>query len=160
PAAFFCYGDGGADETDETGRPRLLRHKHSFDPQREPFADGRDAYAPLVWQCRYSGIEVPDSLWRYVEFGKGKPYSDDQAEHLAARPDVFRDFDAWVDEFAAFVAAKGKVPPGQYRAYGHERPGHVWADLKLKWREWRLRLGVPPAGSSPARQQELGLNRD
>ena len=48
----------------------------------------RDAYAPLVWQCRYSGIEVPDELWRYVEFGKGKKYSDNQAEHIAAEADV------------------------------------------------------------------------
>jgi hypothetical protein len=58
------------------------------------------------------------------------------------------------------VAQKGKVEPGEYRAYGYRRPGHRWADLKLKWRELRLRLGVPPAGSSPARQQALGLNRD
>jgi hypothetical protein len=36
----------------------------------------------------------------------------------------------------------------------------AWADVKLKWREVRLRLGIPPRGSSPARQQELGLNRD
>src|SRR5262249_45056851 len=69
------YGDGGADETGPDGRPRLLRHKEDFDPAREPFADERDAYAPLVWQCRYSGVEVPDHLWRYVEFGQGVPDS-------------------------------------------------------------------------------------
>jgi hypothetical protein len=117
-------------------------------------------YGPLVWQCRYSGIEVPDRLWKYVEFGRGKKYSDNQAEDMARGTDVFGEFDAWVDAFAAFVAAKGKVEPGPYRAYGHRRPGHRWADVNLKWREWRLGLGIPPAGSSPARQQELGLNRD
>ncbi len=36
-AAFFCYGDGGGDELDDTGRPRILRHKHYFDPDKEPF---------------------------------------------------------------------------------------------------------------------------
>jgi hypothetical protein len=159
-AGFFGYGDGGADELASNGRPRLLRHKPYFDPRAEPFQDERDAYAPLVWQCRYSGIEVPDALWRYVEFGRGRKYSDNQAEQMATETDVFRDFDAWVDEFAAFVRQKGKVPPGEYRAFGHKRPGHRWEDLKLKWREWRLGLGVPPAGSSPARHQELGLNRD
>jgi multimeric flavodoxin WrbA len=159
-AGFFCYGDGGADELAADGRPRLLRHKAYFEPEAEPFTNDRDSYAPLVWQCRYSGIEVPDELWRYVEFGKGKKYSDNQAEHIAAEADVYRAFDAWTDAFAAFVRQRGKVPPGEYRAYGHRRPGHGWADLKLKWREWRLGLGVPPAGSSPARQQELGLNRD
>jgi hypothetical protein len=159
-AAFFCYGDGGADELDATGRPKLLGHKHYFDPEQEPFEDERDAYAPLVWQCRYSGIEVPDSLWRYIEFGRGKKYSDNQAEHMATETDVFMQFDEWVAAFTKFVADKGKVPPGKYRAYGYKAASHRWADVKLKWREWRMGLGVPPAGSSPARQQELGLNRD
>lgn len=159
-AGFFCYGDGGGDELDATGRPKPLRHKNYFDPNEEPFENDRDAYAPLVWQCRYSGIEVPDFLWRYVEFGRGKKYSDNQAEHMATETSIFHDFDAWTEAFAEFVAQKGKVEPGKYRAYGYKPPGHLWADLKLKWREFRMGLGVPPAGSSPAKQQELGLNRD
>jgi hypothetical protein len=52
------------------------------------------------------------------------------------------------------------VPPGEFRAYGHVRPSHRLADLQLKWRELRMSAGVPPAGSSPARQQERGLNDD
>jgi hypothetical protein len=56
--------------------------------------------------------------------------------------------------------AAGKVEPGEYRAYGYKPPGHLLADLKLRWREWRTSLGVPPTGSSPAAQQKLGLNRD
>ena len=71
-AAFFCYGDGGGDELDQSGRPKKLRHKSWFDPEEEPFENGRDAYAPLVWQSRYSGIEVPDHLWCYEEFGVGR----------------------------------------------------------------------------------------
>jgi hypothetical protein len=47
-AAFFCYGDGGGDELEKDGRPRLLRHKHYFDPDAEPFENDREAYAPLV----------------------------------------------------------------------------------------------------------------
>jgi len=159
-AAFFCYGDGGADESDATGRPRQLRHPEYFDPASEPFANGRDAYAPLAWQCRYSGVEVPDALWCYAEFGKGRKYSDNQAEHLPADAGVLEDFDRWAAGFADFVGRKGKVEPGRYRAYGYERPGHRWADVKLKWREIRIGLGVPPDGSSPARQDRLGINRD
>ncbi len=159
-AGFFCYGDGGGDELDERGRPKLLRHKQYFDPEKEPFENDRDTYAPLVWQCRYSGVEVPDQLWRYVEFGRGKKYSDNQAEHMATETDVFQDFDAWADAFAAFVGAKGKVEPGKYRAYGYEAPGHLGADIKAKFRELRTGLGFPPEGSSPARQEELGLNED
>lgn len=159
-AGFFCYGDGGADETDRSGRPRALRHPEYFDPQQEPFDDERLAYAPLVWQCRYSGIEVPDPLWRHAGFGMGKPYSDNQAEHMSVDASAMEPFDAWLDAFTAHVARKGLVPPGRYRAHGHEPPGHRLADWKLKWRELRMRAGHPPAGSSPAAQQALGLNRD
>jgi len=158
-AGFFCYGDGGGDELDPAGRPKLLRHPEYFDPSQEPFDDMRQTYAPLVWQCRYSGIEVPDPLWRYTEFGQGRKYSDNQAEDMPAQG-VWAPFDAWTDAFATFVAQKGQVQPCQYRAYGYEPPGHRWADLKLKWRELRLGTGHPPKGSSPAAQEEMGLNQD
>ena len=159
-AGFFCYGDEGADEMGADGRPAKLRHKAWFDPEAEPFGNEREAYAPLVWQSRYSGIEVPDALWAYGTTGKGKPYADDQAEHMV-RDTAFMDaFDRWTDAFAAFVGAKGKVEPGAHRAYGHKAGGHRWADAKLKWRAVRLGLGAPPAGSSPAEQQRLGLNDD
>lgn len=159
-AGFFCYGDGGADELDTDGRPKLLRDKQYFNPESEPFDNERDSYAPLVWQCRYGGIEVPDHLWRYVEFGKDKKYSDNQAEDMARQTTVFADFDRWCEEFASFVGAKGKVEPGTYRAYGYEAPGHLKADLKAKWREIRTGLGYPPRGSSAHQQQKLDLNKD
>jgi hypothetical protein len=120
----------------------------------------RDCYAPLVWQCRYGGVEVPDRLWTYREFGRGKKYSDNQAEHMVRDEAVLVDFDRWVNEFATFAGAKGKVPPGRYRAYGRETPGHLLQDAKLLWRDIRMRAGVPLRDSSPARQQELGLNED
>lgn len=159
-AGFFCYGDGGGDELDASGRPRILEHDQWFDPAAEPFDDMRDSYAPLVWQCRYSGIEVPDVLWRYVEFGSGVPYSQNQAEDMVERPEVLRAFDDWTDQFRRHVATKGQVPPGRYRAYGYEPPSHLVADLKTKWRGLRMALGRPVTGSSPAIQQALGLNRD
>lgn len=159
-AAFFCYGDGGGDELDAQGRPKILRHKPYFDSEQEPFDDMREAYAPLAWQCRYGGVEVPDSLWTYCEFGLGKKYSDNQAEDMAGEPGVLPAFDRWTDAFTAFVRQKGKVQPGQYRAYGYEAPGHLLRDAKLLWRDVRMRAGHPPADSSPALQQDQGLNRD
>jgi hypothetical protein len=159
-AGFFCYGDGGGDELDETGRPRTLRHRDYFDPEQEPFADMRQTYAPLVWQCRYSGIEVPDALWTYMEFGNDRKYSDNQAEHMTSDPEVVAAFDAWTDAFAAHAAHKGAVPPGRYRAFGYEPPSHMIADLKTKWRGLRAATGKPIPGTSPAIQQERGLNRD
>jgi len=159
-AAFFCYGDGGGDEMDPAGRPKVLRHPEYFDPAREPFGEMRDAYAPLVWQCRYGGVEVPDPLWHYEDSGLGVKYSDNQAEDMIREPGVMSAFDGWVDRFVAHVNVKGTVPPGKHRAFDQEQPSHRIADLKLKWRELRMRAGWPREGSSPQVQQELGLNRD
>ena len=159
-AAFFCYGDGGGDELDSSGRPQILSHKEYFPADEEPFGNMRDSYAPLVWQCRYGGVEVPDSLWTYLEFGRGKKYSDNQAEDMAGDAAVMKEFDEWVARFADFVRLKEKVRAGKYRAYGYKAPGHLIRDAKLLWRDVRMRVGVPPEGSSPAAQQELNLNRD
>jgi hypothetical protein len=159
-AAFFCYSDEGADEMDSSGRPEKLRHKEWFDPDAEPFDDMRQAYAPLVWQSRFSGIEVPDALWSHALTGVGLPYSENQSEDMIEEEEFVAAFDAWTARFAAFVAAKGKVEPGCYRAYGREAPGHRWPDLKLKWRETRIKAGMAPASSSPGRQEKLGLNDD
>ncbi|MCI0537209.1 MAG: hypothetical protein L0Z50_18480 [Verrucomicrobiales bacterium] len=159
-AGFFCYGDGGGDELDGSGRPKILQCKDYFNPEEEPFQNDRQSYATLVWQCRYGGIQVPDTLWRYVEFGRGKKYSDNQAEHMVAETGVLGVFDEWVSAFAEFVRQKGKVPAGRYRAFGYKPAGHRWADAKLKWRDLRMRAGQAPEGSSPRRQSELGLNDD
>ncbi len=120
----------------------------------------RDAYAPLVWQSRYSGIEVPDALWTYAATGVGQPYSENQAEHMIEQTGFMHAFDEWVQGFADFVAAKGKVEPGEFRAFGFEAPSARLADAKLMVRDWRLRLKIPPSGSSPEAQQRLGLKRD
>jgi hypothetical protein len=157
-AALFGYGYGGGDEIGDDGRPRKLRHKAYFDPREEPFENDRDAFAPLVWQCRYSGIEVADEPWVYCEFGEGKKYSDNQAEDIPAG--TWGAFDRWCDSFAAFAEAKGKLSPGRFRAFGYEPPAQRWADMKLAWRSARIATGHPPHGSSPERQQDLGLNDD
>ena len=83
-----------------------------------------------------------------------------QAEHMARDTEFLERFDAWTDELAAFVRAKGKVPPGKYRAFGYDPPKHRWADAKLWWRDRRMRLGFPMQGTSPEIQRDMGLNRD
>lgn len=114
-AAFFCHGDDGGDEMDEQNVPHILEHKEYFDGAAEPFADMRQAYAPLVWQCRYSGIEVPEALWAYDTMGRGKPYSANQIADIPAR--TFAQFDAWTDRFRDFVAAKGTMQDRPYPAH-------------------------------------------
>jgi multimeric flavodoxin WrbA len=159
-AAFFCYGDEGADEMDETGRPKILQHKNYFDPQKEPFANERDAYAPLVWQCRYGGVEVPDQLWKYCTTGKGRKYSGNQAEDMIKENEFIALFECWVQDFKGFVTQKGKVPPNKYGAYGYEPPKHIWANVQDGIRYFRMMVGKPPKGSSPQVQQALDLNKD
>ena len=159
-AAFFCYGDLGGDEIDESGRPAVLQHKHYFNPQEEPFGNERDAYAPLVWQCRYGGIEVPDPLWKYSLFGKDKKYSESQAEDMVRDDAVMQQFDDWVKEFATFVELKGKVKPGKYRAYGYNPPSHFFKELRLGWKYFRMMIGKPVKNSSPWYQEKYGLNKD
>jgi multimeric flavodoxin WrbA len=159
-AAFFCYGDDAADERKPDGRPVYLNHAGYFDPAREPYRDLRACYAPLVWQCRFSGIEVPETLWKYADFGKGRKYSDNQAEDIPKETDFLKTFDKWTHSFARFVGDKGKIKPGKYRAFRCQAPGHRWADIKLWKRDLSMRLGIPPAGSSPETQQKLGLNDD
>ncbi len=159
-AAFFSYGEDAADERDESGRPVYLRHPEYFDPAAEPYRDQRECFAPLVWQCRFSGIEVPDPLWRFEAFGKGHKYSDNQAEDMPREPRFLQAFDTWTRDFAEFVQNKGKVEPGQFRAFGYKAPGHKWADIKLFGRDLAMRVGHPPQNSSPQVQQDLGINQD
>jgi len=159
-AAFFCYGDGGGDEMDEHNVPKILHHKNYFDGQAEPFDNERDAYAPLVWQCRYGGIEVPDALWAHATSGKDQKYSDNQSEDVIKDTAFMQSFDQWVEEFQRFVGHKGKVSPGKYRAFGKKTPSHLWNELKTGIRSWKLRFGKPPEGSSPWMQKKLHLNRD
>ncbi len=159
-AAFFCYGDNGGDELDETGRPEILMHKEYFNPDDEPFENDHDAYRPLVWQCRYGGVEVPDNLWRYEVIGEGKKYSDMQAEHMIEEEKFMQAFDNWTIAFTEFVRRKGKVKPNKYRAYGYEPPPHFAANIKDGIRYFKMMICHPPKNSSPEKQQKLKLNKD
>ncbi|MBV9990328.1 MAG: flavodoxin family protein [Alphaproteobacteria bacterium] len=106
-AAFFSYGDAGANE-EVDGVPKKLAHPEWFEAKAQPPED--QAYLGLVWQCRYSGIEVPDALWKHTTFGAGKPYADDQAEDLDGETKGLAQFDAWTDAFVGRVTAKGILP--------------------------------------------------
>jgi hypothetical protein len=110
-AAFFCYGNLGANELDGDNRPKILRHKEWFAPSEEPYQGGeREAYQGLVWQCRFSGIEVPDHLWQHASIGLNRPYADDQAEDMMSETEALACLDAWVTGFITYVRAKGLVP--------------------------------------------------
>ncbi|MGA9648988.1 NAD(P)H-dependent oxidoreductase [Pedobacter sp.] len=159
-AGFFCNGDEGGDEMDENNVPKILQHKFYFDGDAEPFENERDAYAPLVWQCRYGGIEVPDQLWQHCTSGKGKKYSDNQAEDVINQMDFMQTFEKWTHQFTEFVREKGKVEPNQHRAFGYTPPAHKWANVQDGIRYFKMMVGKAPEGSSPKIQDELDLNKD
>ncbi len=159
-AGFYCYGDQAGEERDKTGRPQILRHPEYLDPKDEEIWNTRHAYGPLVLQCRYSGIEVPDHLWTYKVFGRDKKYSENQAEHLSSNKEVLQHFDDWVNAFKDFVFEKGKIQPGKYRAFGYEAPKHFKADIKDGIRYFKMMIGKPEEGSSPWIQEKMDLNDD
>ena len=160
-AGFFCYGDKGGDEMDENNIPKILQHKEYFDGHAEPFDDMRQAYAPLIWQCRYGGIEVPEALWQYADSGVDKKYSENQSEDVVQHEkEYMQKFEGWVKKFEGFIAAKGKIQPGKYRAYGYKPPPHFWTELKTGIRALKLRFGIAPKNSSPEKQMDLGLNKN
>ncbi len=159
-AGFFCYGDQGGDEMDEGGRPKILIHKEYFEANKEPFKDMRQAYAPLVWQCRYGGIEVPEELWVYADSGVNKRYSDNQAEDVIDDENYMAAFNTWVENAVQFVSKKGKVQPGKYRAYGFKAHTNLWDELMSGLRAFKLRFGKAPKNSSPEKQLKLNLNRN
>lgn len=107
-SAFFCYGDRGGADLDATGRPKILVYREWFDPKEEPLDNERDAYQGLVWQCRYSGGEVPNALWSYAEIGVGKLYADTQADGLESEAAALATFDQ-SHRFAKHVERKGMV---------------------------------------------------
>ena len=96
---------------------------------------------------------MPDDLWNTSRTGVVLPYSRNQAEDMIAEDRIMTVFGASTDHFAAFVAGEGKVEPDEHRT-------HRWTSAKLKSRVLRMKVGRPPAGSSPAEQQRLGLNED
>jgi hypothetical protein len=103
---------------------------------------------------------VPDLLWKHCSSGKGKKYSDNQAEDMVNENEFMASFSKWVNDFECFVRQKGKVPPNKYRAFGYKPPKHIWASVEDGIRYFRMMVGKPTKGSSPQIQQDLNLNKD
>lgn len=144
-AGFFCYGDHGGKEMDNNNVPKILAHKDYFDGTAEPFKDMRQAYAPLVWQCRCGGIEVPENLSAYAESGGEEKYSDNQSGDFIS--EYMGKFENGVASFEKFEEAKGKIKPDRYRVLGYKQPPHFWGELKTGLKALMLRFGKAPAAA-------------
>ena len=74
-AAFFIHGDDGADDYKNRKMPLSMA-----DMKNEDCMSPKDAIMPIVNQCRYSGIFVPENCIEGNVFGYGKPYSQNNIE--------------------------------------------------------------------------------
>ena len=105
-------------------------HKEWFDPKDEPYDNERNAYQGLVWQCRYSGVEVPDSLWSYADIGLGN-----------------------CTQTTKRTALKTSRQPWRRLTNGRAVSRSMW-----KAREWWKARTMPPVARSPRRNSyENGL---
>jgi Family of unknown function (DUF6496)/NADPH-dependent FMN reductase len=145
-SAGFCYGDRGGADLDAGGRPEIFAHKEWFDPKDEPYDNERNAYQSLVWQSRYSGMDVLDLLWSYADIGVGKLYADTQADSLENEPAALAAFDEWT---RGFVTACGKQGNCERRRCGP--PCEVHDPMS----ENRTHDPAKQEGGAPARRNDL-----
>ena len=73
-AAFFIHGDGGADDYERSQHPEAYeKEAHRGEGAH---SDPKLAVMPLVLQCKYSGIFVPDDLVVGIHVNEGKSYAE------------------------------------------------------------------------------------
>jgi multimeric flavodoxin WrbA len=73
---FYIHGDMGADDYSSSEKPETFSQKD----ENKWFGDAKSTIMPIVFQCRYSGIEVPDKLVQAFYTNKGEPYYQSNIE--------------------------------------------------------------------------------
>jgi multimeric flavodoxin WrbA len=73
---FYIHGDMGADDYSSSEKPETFNQKD----ENKWFGDAKSTIMPIVFQCRYSGIEVPDKLVQAFYTNKGEPYYQSNIE--------------------------------------------------------------------------------
>lgn len=65
-AGFYVHGDNGANDYEDNPLPKTFKGDDDF--------TAKQAVMPLVYQCRYSGIKVPDNLVVAFSMNEGVNY--------------------------------------------------------------------------------------
>jgi len=97
-AAFYIHGDDGADD-------------YSKDPIEigDSNWDPVNSIMPLVYQCRYSGINCPDELVEAFYINKGIPYYEANLE-MKYEEEFFERMDSLLNKLSLELSSKmGKV---------------------------------------------------
>lgn len=71
-AAFYLHGDNGANDYQKNPKPDSLK-EYELD-EKSISENTKLAILPIVMQCRYSGINVPDDLIETFYMNQGEPY--------------------------------------------------------------------------------------
>ena len=74
-AAFFIHGDDGADDYSNRRKPLSMA-----DMKNQDYISPKEAIMPIVNQCRYSGIFVPENCIEGVVFGYKEKYSQNNID--------------------------------------------------------------------------------
>ena len=74
-AAFFIHGDDGANDYSNRRKPLSMA-----DMKNQDYISPKEAIMPIVNQCRYSGIFVPENCIEGVVFGYGEKYSQNNID--------------------------------------------------------------------------------
>jgi hypothetical protein len=69
--AFYVHGDDGADDYKNRELPDSYK-KYDIGNFNNPL----NTIKPIIWQCRYMGIDVPDELVEAFYMNEGISYSD------------------------------------------------------------------------------------
>lgn len=69
--SFYIHGDNGADDYKNKKLPESMT-KYNIGKYNEP----KNAILPIVWQCRYMGIDVPDELIETFYMNENISYSE------------------------------------------------------------------------------------
>jgi multimeric flavodoxin WrbA len=94
-AAFYVHGDDGADE-----EPRTKAGDREWDVV--------NSVMPLVYQCRYSGIDCPDELVEAFYINKGIPYFEAN-EEMEYTGEFFERFDSLMNKLMDNLLEKGVI---------------------------------------------------
>ena len=93
--SFYCHGDNGASDYKGEEKPYT----------GEEMWDMKNAIMPLVFQCRYSEIEVPDQLIECFYINEGKEYYQANID-FEKTPEFIERADNLVERLLEFLEQK------------------------------------------------------
>lgn len=99
--AFYIHGDAGADDYSTTEKPETFNQKD----ENKWFGDAKSTIMPIVFQCRYSGIEVPNNLIQAFYTNKGEPYYQSNIE-FDENKDFFEKADELIENLLDYLEKK------------------------------------------------------